>query len=148
MPEAAFSEWSALQWRIEVHDGQEQYALEIENFSGIPPRGIAQDDHATILFANLSAGIQQEAEPQWDARRDPYQQKYDRYRINYRWWTATLKSRMIRWLWAKLPADFEHQPRRFQRTIVRLMRDIVPGIPGIITPRNKKRGRPMKFVIL
>ncbi len=33
MPEEAFGEWYALRWGIEVHDGQEQYALEMENFS-------------------------------------------------------------------------------------------------------------------
>jgi hypothetical protein len=108
---------------------------------------IAQDDHATIRFANLSAVVKQEAEPQGDARRDQYQRKYERYRIHYRWWIATLKYRMIRWLWAKTPADFERQPRRFQSTIVRLMRDIVPVIPGRKAPRNKKRGRTNKFVI-
>jgi hypothetical protein len=37
MPEAAFGELYALRWGIGVHDGQEQYALEIENFSGITP---------------------------------------------------------------------------------------------------------------
>ena len=84
MPEEDFGELYALRWGIEVHDGQEKYALEIENFSGTTPRLIAQDDHATILFANLSAGIQQEAEPQGDVRRDPYQRKYERYRIHYR----------------------------------------------------------------
>ena len=108
---------------------------------------IAQDYHATILFANLSAVVKQEAEPQGDARRDQYQRKYERYRIHYRWWIATLKYRMIRWLWAKTPADFERQPRRFQSTIVRLMRDIVPVIPGRKAPRNKKRGRTNQFVI-
>jgi len=84
MPEAAFGELYALRWGIEVHYGQEQYALEMENFSGPPPRGSAQDDHATILFANLSAVVKQEAEPQGDVRRDPYQRKYERYRIHYR----------------------------------------------------------------
>ena len=33
MPEEAFGEWYALRWGIEVHYGQEKYALEIENFS-------------------------------------------------------------------------------------------------------------------
>jgi len=33
---------------------------------------------------------------------------------------------MIPWLWAKTPVDFARQPRRFQRTIVRLMLDMVP----------------------
>ncbi len=37
MPEAAFGELYALRWGIEVHYGQEQYALEMENFSGPPP---------------------------------------------------------------------------------------------------------------
>ena len=108
---------------------------------------IAQDYHATILFANLSAVVKQEAEQQWDARRDQYQRKYERYRINYRLLIATLKYRMIRWLWAKPPVDFERQQRRFQSTIVRLMRYIVPVISGIITPRHKKRGRTNTFVI-
>jgi len=133
--------WGCETW----DDGQEQYALEIENFSGITPRVIAQDDHATILFANLSAVDQQEAEQQGDARRDPYQRKYERYRIHYRWLIATRKYRMIRWLWTKTPADFERQPQRFQSTIVRLMRDMVPVIPGCKAPRNKKRGRTNKF---
>jgi len=147
MPEEAFGELYALRWRIEVHYGQEKYTLEIENFSGTTPRVIEQDDHATILFANLSAAVKQEAEQQWDAHRDQYHRKYDRYRINYKWLIATVKYRMIQWLWAKTAEDFERQPRRFQRTIVRLMRDMVPVIPGIITPRNQKRGRTNKFVI-
>jgi len=54
---------------------------------------------------------------------------------------------MIRGLGAKTPADFERQPRRFQRTIIRLMRDMVPVIPGIITPRNKKRSPTKNSVI-
>jgi len=33
MPEEAFGELYALRWGIEVHYGQEKYALEIENFS-------------------------------------------------------------------------------------------------------------------
>ena len=32
MPEEAFDELYALRWGIEVHYGQEKYALEIENF--------------------------------------------------------------------------------------------------------------------
>ena len=147
MPEEAFGELYALRWGIEVHYGQEKYALEIENFSGITPRVIAQDYHATILFANLSAAVKQEAEQQWDAHRDQYHRKYDRYRINYRLLIATVKYRLIRWLWAKTAADFERQQRRFQRTIVRLMRYIVPVIPGRKAPRNKKRGRTNKFVM-
>ncbi len=98
---------------------------------------IAQDDHATMLFANLSIAVKQAAEPPWDAHRDPDQQQYDWYRIHDKGLVATVKYRRIPWLWAKTAEDFERQPRRFQRTMVRLMRDIGPVISGIITPRTK-----------
>jgi len=84
MPEEAFGKLYALRWRIEIHYGQEKYPREIENFSGILLRVIAQDDHATILFAVWSATVQQETEQPWDAHRDPYYRKYDRYRIRVR----------------------------------------------------------------
>ncbi len=147
MSEEAFGELYFIRWEIEVHYGQEKYTVEIENFSGTTPRVVEQDYYATIVFANLSAAVKQEAEQQWDEHRDQCHRKYDRYRINYRLLIGTLKYRLIQWLWAKTAKDYERQQRRFQRVIARLMRYIVPVIPGIITPRNKKRGQTNKFVI-
>ncbi len=57
-------------WGIETHDGQGKHTLEIENFSGVRPRVIAQDYHATILFSNLAAVIRQDAQAAWEATRD------------------------------------------------------------------------------
>ena len=146
MPEAAFGEWYALRWGIEVHDGQEQYALEMENFSGPPARERTRRpcDDSVREFERCGQARSRTARGRSSRSVSA---KVRAISNPLSWWIATLKYRMIPWLWAKPPVDFERQPRRFQRTIVRLMRDIVPVIPGIITPRNKKRGRTNKFVI-
>jgi len=88
--------------------------------------------------------VQQEAQAQWEDTREQYHRKYDQYRINFRLLVGTLKYRLIERLWAK---DFQRHWARYQKLLARLVRSIVPVIPGRKAPRCKKRTRTNKFVI-
>lgn len=70
LPEEQGSALYFKRWGIETHYGQDKHTLEIENFSSITPRVIAQDYHATILFSNFAAVIRQDAQTAWEATRN------------------------------------------------------------------------------
>jgi len=147
MPEEAFPELYFKRWRIEVHYGQDKYALEVENFSGTTPRVVEQDYYATMLFSNLATAVQEEAQAEVEATRDQHHRKYDQYRINFRLLVGTLKYRMIRLLWAQTMEAVRRQESLFQRLIARVARYVVPVIPGRKAPRSKQRARKNKFVM-
>ncbi len=91
LPESALAPLYFKRWPIETHYKADKHILEIENFSGITPRVIAQDYHATILFSNLAATARQDAQAAWEAARDQVRRKYDQYRINFNLVVGTLK---------------------------------------------------------
>ena len=123
-------------WPIEIHYKADKYIEQIENFSGITPRVIAQDYHATILFSNLAGATRQAAQAAWDAVRDQTQRKYDQYRINFNLVVGSLKNKAIAIF---LHGDPRRLSSRYKQLVNQLMHYVEPVIPGRKFARHKRR---------
>ena len=121
-------------WGVETHYGDVKHKFEVENFSGKTPLVIAQDYHATILLANMASVIEQDAQEEWEARRDQVQRKYAEYKINTNILVGKMKHRLMAII---LEDDPQKQETAYGRLIADLTRNILPIIPGRSSPRKK-----------
>jgi hypothetical protein len=128
-----------LRWGEEVSFGFDKNRSEVENFSAKRPEGILQDWHASILYANLTELLVEDAQEELDREQAAKQppNKYSR-QINRSAALGLVKDEIPKMLFGReAPADF------YKRMIKLIVRHSEPVRPGRSFPRKRKHN--LKF---
>lgn len=126
-----------LRWGIETFYGWLKGPMQLENFSSKTKAGVLQDFHATILTANLSQLLIQEAQQdlEEERREEASTQKYQ-YQINQSTALGFLRDKIPQLL--SRPENLAEQLNELREKIKKYK---IPIKPGRNLPRNKAKGK-------